>query len=595
MIGFLYPWVLLGLALAGVPLLLHLIQRRNPPTVEFPAVRYLVQVTEEHQRRLKLRHWLLLLVRTLIVVFLVLAAAGPSAPLRQAANHAPSALVVVLDDSPSSGAVVSGTPRLAELRAAARRIFERASPSDALWLLTSEGSARRGGPADLAARVDSLRPGPRRLDLGEALTTAGEVLATDARPGVIALISDLQMTALSPARLSAPVIVAHPDGSPPPNLGVVRIDVGPQPWTPEGGGVTVSVAGDSGPPAPVTVALGDRPGRQALVPAQGAVNFFLGGAVPGWWTVQASKAPDELRADDDRRALVRIAPVARVSWDPRDRFIAAAAGVLESSGRLRRGTDLSLGTLGDRGSIVMPSADPAEIGALNRALERRGARWRYGAVSTTPTVTDSGPVVPRVQILRRVVLEPSRPGAVTGVIASAGGSPWIVRSGDLVLLGSRLDPAWTTFPLSAAFMPFMDQLVNRIARGQPMLIEAAPGDPVLVPDLATGVARSELRWRVEGGGVFRPPAPGIYYILAGRDTVGGVAVNLDRRESMLAPATSAAVTGLWPGARVVSLAASAGAAFAGAGRASLVGPLLWLTLVLGLIEVALASGSRRSP
>ncbi len=595
MIGFLYPWVLLGLPLAGVPLLLHLIQRRDPPTVEFPAVRYLVQVTEEHQRRLKLRHWLLLLVRTLIVLFLVLAAAGPSAPLRQAASHAPSAVVVVLDDSPSSGAVVSGTPRLAELRTAARRIFERANPSDALWLLTSDGLARRGGPADLAARVDSLQAGTRRLDLGEALTTAGEVLATDPRPGVIAVVTDLQATALSPAPIRTPVVVVRPDAPPPLNQGVVRIDPGPQPWTPEGGAVTVSVVGDAGPPAPVSVALEDRPGRQALVPAGGTVNFPLAGAVPGWWTVRASKAPDELRADDDRLALVRIAPVARASWDPGDRFIATAAGVLESGGRLRRGTDLSLGTLGDRGSIVMPPADPAGIGALNRALGRRGAGWRFGALTTTPTVTDSGPVVPRVQVLRRLVLEPTRPGAVTGVVASVGGAPWIVRTGDLVLLGSRLDPDWTALPLSASFMPFMDQLVNRIARGQPTMVEAAPGDAVLVPDLATGVIRGEGRWAVEGGAAFRPPAPGVYYFLAGRDTIGGVAVNLDQRESVLTPATTAAVTGLWPGARVVSLAESAGAAFAGAGRASLTGSLLWLTLVLGLIEVALASGSRRFP
>ena len=52
--------------------------------------------------------------------------------------------------------------------------------------------------------------------------------------------------------------------------------------------------------------------------------------------------------------------------------------------------------------------------------------------------------------------------------------------------------------------------------------------------------------------------------------------------------------GLWSGARLVSLANAAGAAFAGAGRASLQGPLLWLALALGLVEVGLASGIRRS-
>src|SRR5690606_33067354 len=35
------PWVLGGLVLAAVPIILHLIARREPPTVVFPATRYL--------------------------------------------------------------------------------------------------------------------------------------------------------------------------------------------------------------------------------------------------------------------------------------------------------------------------------------------------------------------------------------------------------------------------------------------------------------------------------------------------------------------------------------------------------------------------
>ena len=81
MIGFLHPWALVGLAAAAIPVLLHLLARREPPTVVFPAVRYLITTTREHQRRLKLQHLLLLLLRTLLIVALVLAAAGPTLPL----------------------------------------------------------------------------------------------------------------------------------------------------------------------------------------------------------------------------------------------------------------------------------------------------------------------------------------------------------------------------------------------------------------------------------------------------------------------------------------------------------------------------------
>jgi hypothetical protein len=592
-IAFLQPWALLALPLIGVPLLLHLIQRRDPPTVEFPAVRYLVQVTEEHQRRLKLRHWLLLLVRTLLVLALILAAAGPSAPLGKAVSHAPSALVLVLDNSPSSAAVVAGTPRLTELRAVARRVLQRATSADALWLLTSDGIARRGAASELLTVVDTLAPSRRRMDLGGSLTLAGEVLGSDRRPGGIVLLTDLQATALAPARTTVPVVVAPPGDGAPANSGVVRLETGPQPWTPEGGAVQVSIAGDSGISAPVTAQLGDRPARQALVATGGIGSFTLGAIAPGWWPVQVTKAPDEFRLDDERLGVVRVAPVARVGWDAGDRYLDAVAGVLAASGRIRPGSELSLGTLGAGASVVLPPSDPAALGALNRALERRGVAWRYGALVAAPGLTDSGPLVAREQVSRRYLLEPVRASAAGGVMATVGGAPWIVRAGEVVLLGSRFDPAWTTLPLRASFVPLVDALVNRVARGQLAVLQGAPGEPVLLPDLTTEVVSGVRRWRVEGGGGFRPPDTGLYYLLTGGDTVGGLAANLDPRESELAPASAAQVRALWPTARVVRLDDAPGAAFAGLGRASLVGPLLWLALLLGVIEVGLASGVRR--
>jgi hypothetical protein len=50
----------------------------------------------------------------------------------------------------------------------------------------------------------------------------------------------------------------------------------------------------------------------------------------------------------------------------------------------------------------------------------------------------------------------------------------LVRSGNVVLVGSRFDPAWTELPVSAAFMPFMDLLLNRIARGELAVVDGFP-------------------------------------------------------------------------------------------------------------------------
>jgi hypothetical protein len=142
-------------------------------------------------------------------------------------------------------------------------------------------------------------------------------------------------------------------------------------------------------------------------------------------------------------------------------------------------------------------------------------------------------------------------------------------------------------------MPFMDLLLNRIARGELALEDGTPGDPVTLPDLVTDVHQGERQWKVEGGELFRPADPGVYYLLGGRDTVGAVSVNLDPRESRLQRATDAQARQLWKGARIVALADAAPVAFSSASRGDLRGPLLWLAFVVGIMEVGLASAWRR--
>src|SRR5262249_60105742 len=137
---------------------------------------------------------------------------------------------------------------------------------------------------------------------------------------------------------------------------------------------------------------------------------------------------------------------------------------VEASRRSARGTEVTLGRLARGASIVRPPEDPAALGALNRALAARGVAWRYGAPRIEPAITDSGPLVGRVRVLRRYGLETGQSGR-TGVLATVGGSPWLVRSADVVLLASRLDPAWADLPVSAGFMPFMGALVNGQGRG----------------------------------------------------------------------------------------------------------------------------------
>jgi len=591
-IGFLHPWALLGIGAAGLPLLLHLLARREPPTVEFPAVRYLVETARQHQRRLKVQNYLLLVLRTLLILALVLAAAGPSPSWRVAPGHTPSTLVLIVDNSLSSGAVIGGSPVLAELRSAARRTLERATPEDDLWLLAADGTPRKGGPDELSGLLRDLIPTSRRMDLGAAVRTAGELLGGQRRPGEIAVFSDFQATALSAAQPAVPPLLVRSQEPAPPNAGLVLLDPGPQPWTPEGGRVRVEVAG--GIPHPVLVSLhwGDRPPRQALVEARTPVELAVPAVPSGWWVLTAELAPDELKGDDRRVVAVRVAPVAGAAWRPDEPYLAAACGVLVSGGRLHQGDEVSLGFLGPGASVVEPPADPARIGALNRALATRGVAWRFGALRIEASTSDSGALLGRERIARRYALE-WQGGQRTGVLATVAGNPWMVQAGRVVLLGSRLDPEWTSLPLSAGFVPLVDVLANRIVQGEIASLQGAPGDPILMPDLVTQVRQGDRGWTVEGGAAFRPAEPGVYFLLAGRDTVGALAVNPDPRESALARASDRELEGLWPQARIVNPPEAPDAVFRGAVRSDLRGPLLWTALLLGVCEVLIASVLRR--
>ena len=86
----------------------------------------------------------------------------------------------------------------------------------------------------------------------------------------------------------------------------------------------------------------------------------------------------------------------------------------------------------------------------------------------------------------------------------------------------------------------------------------------------------------------------MYWLLAGRDTVGSLGAGADPRESVLLAAEGGSVERLW-GARVIGPERAGQAAFALAARADLRGMFLWVALLAGLAELVLAGwGARRS-
>jgi hypothetical protein len=70
--------LILGGAFVAVPIVLHLVMRQQPKQLEFPALRFLRQRREANRRRLRLKQWLLLILRCAVLVALAAALARPS-------------------------------------------------------------------------------------------------------------------------------------------------------------------------------------------------------------------------------------------------------------------------------------------------------------------------------------------------------------------------------------------------------------------------------------------------------------------------------------------------------------------------------------
>jgi len=76
--SFLNATLVFGVVAASIPVLLHLIARKEPRRVLFPSVRFLTKRFESNRNRMRVRRWWLLALRIAALVLLALALARPA-------------------------------------------------------------------------------------------------------------------------------------------------------------------------------------------------------------------------------------------------------------------------------------------------------------------------------------------------------------------------------------------------------------------------------------------------------------------------------------------------------------------------------------
>lgn len=212
--------LLITLGVIGLPIALHLILKQEPKRVRFPAIRFLQQKQRTTQRKLKLRHILLLALRILILGLFGLALFQPKIPSvfsgvgLDFSGDQPLAVVLIVDTTPSMGYLVEKKSRLDEAVKRAVELVDRLpSTSKVAVLTTAEPFAEwQLSPADARRKLLTLTVPdgagqpltamlPKAYQLFAALEAEeGSLGATEALPRLIAVFTDRTIASWQPDR-----------------------------------------------------------------------------------------------------------------------------------------------------------------------------------------------------------------------------------------------------------------------------------------------------------------------------------------------------------------------------------------------------------
>ena len=238
MFGFLNSAILLAGLAALIPLVIHLFSRRRVKVIEFSSLRHLKEMEKRQLRRLKIRQWLLLLLRMLIVLVAVLAFARPTAREGSTGSHAAVSAVILFDNSASMNRSVADGDLLDLTRQRTAQLLETFSQSDEVALidleqLATESSSGLASSSAALVRLNNLSAGSGSAQFERGLETAVELLtASDNYNREVYLVSDRQRSSLpesDPLRdTDIPLYLVDLPLENNDNLGLVAVDFGGQ-------------------------------------------------------------------------------------------------------------------------------------------------------------------------------------------------------------------------------------------------------------------------------------------------------------------------------------------------------------------------------
>lgn len=236
---FLNGWLAPLLALAAVPVLVHLFARSRPRRVVFSSLRFLEPVVKRNLRMKRPKMWVLLVLRTLAVLALMLAFLLPVLPsiLPQPEAGARRNVVLVIDSSASMGALEGPRTRMAAAAAQADGILGALGSGARANIIFARAESEPVFPG-LVPNIDALRdaarsgkPAPESADMSAALAMATGMLADVEGTRELVVLSDFQASAwqdvVVPDLADLEVVALRCAAETVPNQGLVSATVTP--------------------------------------------------------------------------------------------------------------------------------------------------------------------------------------------------------------------------------------------------------------------------------------------------------------------------------------------------------------------------------
>ena len=198
------PLMLWGLGAASLPIIIHLLNRRRFREMRWAATRFLLAAIRKNQRRVRLEQWLLLAIRTLLVILVASAMARPfleslgAVPLLQGGR---THWVVVLDGSLSMDQTAGDASRFEQAKSLADGLVKSSRQGDLFSVLLMADPPRVviGAPApqrDVVRReIRETTPTHGAVNLRATFDKIDEVLAaSDVPRKEVVFVTDLQRT-----------------------------------------------------------------------------------------------------------------------------------------------------------------------------------------------------------------------------------------------------------------------------------------------------------------------------------------------------------------------------------------------------------------